>query len=323
MRETNPLQPTVLEADKPFLARLWIYQAERFPIFQHGLMIVTFTFSAIAYCRICRGQTDFVTLPDFAVGAMTSFGFFLLLRLLDEFKDAKEDAAFRPYRPVPRGLVKLKELGWLAVGVVLLQVAINWFVLPKMLWAYGIGLGFIAVMTKEFFVSKWLKSHPIVYMLSHMAVMPVIDFYTTGLDWINAGAKAPEGLLFFLLVTFLNGLVIEIGRKIRAEEAEEQGVETYSFLWGAKKATVVWLGLLVLTFVIANLASYFAGFGNQAILGFVGLLVGCAMPALKFLKTNAQPDAKKIELAAGIWTIGMYLTLGAVPMLIALFKGGS
>jgi 4-hydroxybenzoate polyprenyltransferase len=191
-----------------------------------------------------------------------------------------------------------------------------------MLWAYGIGLGFIAIMTKEFFVSKWLKSHPIVYMLSHMAVMPVIDFYTTGLDWINAGAKAPEGLIFFLLVTFLNGLVIEIGRKIRAEEAEEHGVETYSFLWGAKKATVVWLSLLGLTFVIANLASYFAGFGNQAILGFVGLLAGCAMPALKFLKTNAQPDVKKIELAAGIWTIGMYLTLGAVPMLVALFKGG-
>jgi len=323
MRETNPLQPIVLEADKPFLARLWIYQAERFPVFQHGLMIVTFTFSAIAYCRICRGLTDFVTLPDFAVGAMTSFGFFLLLRLLDEFKDAKEDAAFRPYRPVPRGLVQLNELGWLAVGVVLFQVAVNSVVLPKMLWAYGIGLGFIAIMTKEFFISKWLKSHPIVYMLSHMAVMPVIDFYTTGLDWINAGAKAPEGLIFFLLVTFLNGLVIEIGRKIRAEEAEEHGVETYSFLWGAKKATLVWLGLLGLTFVIANLASYFAGFGNQAIVAFIVLLVLCAMPALKFLKTNVQPDAKKIELAAGIWTIGMYLTLGAVPMLVALFKGGS
>ena len=118
----------------------------------------------------------------------------------------------------------------------------------------GIGLGFIAIMTKEFFVSKWLKSHPIVYMLSHIAVMPVIDFYTTGLDWINAGEKDPEGLIFFLLVTFLNGLVIEIGRKIRAEEAEEHGVETYSFLWGVKKATVVWLSLLGLTFVIANLA---------------------------------------------------------------------
>jgi 4-hydroxybenzoate polyprenyltransferase len=318
--ETN--KPSVLEAEMPFFKRLWIYQAERFPVFQHGLMIVTFTFSAIAYCRICRGQTDFVSLLDFVVGAMTSFGFFLLLRLLDEFKDAEDDAAYRPYRPVPRGLVQLKELGWLAVGVILLQVAINLLVLPKMLWAYGIGLVFIAIMTKEFFISKWLKSHPIVYMLSHMAVMPVIDFYTTGLDWINAGAKAPEGLIFFLLVTFLNGLVIEIGRKIRAEDAEEHGVETYSFLWGAKKATVVWLGLLVLTFVIANLASYFAGFGNQAIFAFIGLLVGCAMPALSFLKTNAQPEAKKIELAAGIWTIGMYLTLGAVPMIVALFKGG-
>jgi 4-hydroxybenzoate polyprenyltransferase len=36
----------------------------------------------------------------------------------------------------------------------------------------------------------------------------------------------------FFWVSFFNGTVLEIGRKIRAPQDEEAGVETYSFLWG-------------------------------------------------------------------------------------------
>ena len=45
----------------------------------------------------------------------TSPVFFLQLRIADEFKDFAEDSRFRPYRPVPRGLVTLTELGWVGV----------------------------------------------------------------------------------------------------------------------------------------------------------------------------------------------------------------
>ena len=41
-------------------------------------------------------------------------------------------------------------------------------------WAY------LAVMYKEFFVRDWLKRWPIVYMVSHMAIMPLIDLFATG-----------------------------------------------------------------------------------------------------------------------------------------------
>jgi 4-hydroxybenzoate polyprenyltransferase len=296
--------------------RLWIYQSERFPIFQHGLMVLTFTFSAASFSRICRGEIGFIEPIHFVAGFLSSLGFFCLLRLFDEFKDAEEDAQYRPYRAVPRGLVSLKELGWLAVLVIACQVTVNLFVMPKMLWAYALALLYIALMSKEFFVAEWLKKRPLLYMASHMMVMPLIDFYTTGLDWINAGVLAPKGLVFFLVVTFLNGIVIEFGRKIRAEEAEEEGVETYSALYGAKKASIAWLGILLMTFAFAVMASYVAGFGKQAILFLIPFLLICALPACLFLKKQTQTYAKKIELASGVWTIGMYLTLGAVPMLI-------
>ncbi len=302
-----------------FLKRFWIYQSERFPFFQNGLMILTFTFSAVSFSRICRGGNGFIPALEFIIGFFTSLGFFFLLRIFDEFKDAEEDAKYRPYRAVPRGLISFKELGWIAFGVIFLQVIMNLIVMPVIMWAYILALAYIAFMTKEFFVSDWLKKKPIIYMASHMLVMPLIDFYTTGLDWINTRIAPPDGLIFFLIVTFLNGIVIEFGRKIRCKEEEEVGVETYSSLYGSTGATVIWLVILLITFGFALTASYYAGFGNYALLFLVPFLLVCSLPAVLFIKNQTQNLAKKIELSAGIWTVGMYLTLGGVPMLITLF----
>lgn len=176
-------------------------------------------------------------------------------------------------------------------------------------------------MAKEFFVRDWLRHHPIVYLVSHMMVMPVFDFYTTGLDWNIAGGGLPKGLIIFLVVTFLNGVVIEIGRKIRAKEAEEVGVETYSYLWGEKGATITWLCILFTTFIFANLACFYAGFGKLTFLFLVFFMLGCSIPAFGFLKTREQKFASKLETMAGIWTIGMYLSLGGIPMILHFIRG--
>ena len=307
------------EKEFNLVRRFLIYQSERFNFIQNGIMILAFTFSAASYSRICRGAEGFISLDVFFTGFLISLAFFFLLRVFDEFKDAKDDAKYRPYRAVPRGLISLKEVGWIGFFTIIFQIVINCFFLPEMLWAYFLGLGYILLMAKEFFVPEWLRTRPIMYLVSHMFVMPLIDFYTTGLDWINAGVQAPRGLIFFLIVTFLNGIVIEIGRKIRAKEAEEEGVETYSALYGAKKATISWLIILFITFIFAMVAVYFAGFGQYAqwfLILFLGL---SSFPAFRFLKTKKQKHAKQIELSAGVWTIAMYLTLGGVPMLIKLF----
>ena len=50
--------------------------------------------------------------------------FFLQLRIADEFKDYEDDARYRPYRPVPRGLVSLRELAWVGVGAAAIQLAL-------------------------------------------------------------------------------------------------------------------------------------------------------------------------------------------------------
>lgn len=307
------------ERDYNLFKRLWIYQKERFPVFSYGLMVLTFTFSAMSYSKFLRGDLDF-SFVTLAAGALTSFGYFFLLRIFDEFKDAEDDAKYRPYRAVPRGLVSFKELTVMAVLIILLQCILNFFFAPKMLWIWVLVIVYMFVMAKEFFIRDWLRNHPVAYLISHMMVMPVIDFYTTGLDWNNAGTQLPQGLLIFLVVTFLNGVVIEIGRKIRAKEAEETGVETYSYLWGEKGATLIWLGILFITFVFANIACFYAGFGKLTFLFLVFFLAFCGAPAVKFLKNRKQEFAAKLETMAGIWTLGMYLSLGGIPMILHFIR---
>lgn len=308
------------EKDLNIFKRFWIYQKERFPVFSYGLMVLTFAFSAMSYSKFLRGELNFSFLT-LLIGAMTSFGYFFLLRIFDEFKDAEDDAKYRPYRAVPRGLVSFKELKWLAIIIIGLQGILNVVFIPKMLWVWGLVIVYMFIMAKEFFVRDWLRKHPVAYLVSHMMIMPVIDFYTTGLDWNNNGISMPNGLIIFLVVTFLNGVVIEIGRKIRAKDAEEVGVETYSYLWGEKGATITWLCVLFTTFVFANIACFYAGFGSMTFLFLVIFLIVCAFPAFKFLKNREQKYASKLETMAGIWTLGMYLSLGGIPMILHIIGG--
>ncbi len=310
---------TMEEKNLNIFRRLWIYQKERFPVFAYGLMVLTFTFSAVSYSKFLRGNYDF-SYFTFLIGATTSFGYFFLLRIFDEFKDKADDAKYRPYRAVPRGLVSFFELKILIFIIILVQLILNLFFIPKMFPIWILVISFMLIMAREFFVGNWLKKHPIFYLLSHMLVMPIIDFYTTGLDWMD-NENIPRGLVIFLIITFLNGVVIEVGRKIRANSAEEFGVVTYSSLWGEKNATIIWIIILFITFICSNFACLFAGFSKLMVIYLTCFYLLCIYPAVAFLITKKQKDAQKIETAAGIWTIGMYLSLGGIPMIIHLLGG--
>jgi hypothetical protein len=224
------------------LSRLWQYQAERFPLFAHGLLIAAFTFSAIAYTRASRGMEGFIAWPIFAGGAFLTVTLFLLVRIFDEHKDQEEDREHRPHLPVPRGLVTLPELRNLGIIVVVLQIALQLWLFPKMLPFYALVVGYLSLMGKEFFIAEWLKKHPFWYVTSHMFIIPLVDVYASGLDWHLAGAKPPFGLVFFFIVSYFNGIVLEIGRKIRTPENE--AINTYSRMMGATKATQLWLVVL-------------------------------------------------------------------------------
>jgi len=316
----SKIYPPAVETRASLIQRLWIYQKERFPIFKHTILIATFTFSAIAYARLCRGAAGFIPWYDYLAGVFMTFTLFLLLRIADEFKDQKEDAKYRAYLPVPRGLVLLSELKKMAMITLGLQAIVIIFFQPALWKLFLLVLVYLSLMRVEFFIPKWLKQQPILYMTSHMMIIPLIDYFASGLDWLNAGTTAPKGILFFFIVSFLNGIVLEFGRKIKAPQSEEPGVQSYTSLYGTKKAVIYWLIVLLLTAITSALAANYANFSLAMQLIFPAIAILLSVPAILFIRKPSDQAAKWIENSSGIWTLSMYLLLGGLPMLINLIN---
>jgi len=295
--------------------RWWIYQRERFPLLTQGPVIAAFSFSAVSFSALLRHRAGPPPGGVVIVAFLTAIVFFLQLRIADEFKDAEDDARFRPYRPVPRGLVRLQELAIVAVVGGLLQLLLAvWLdralvALLILVWLY------LGMMSKEFFVRDWLKAHPFTYMWTHMLIIPLIDLYTSACDWLVAGAALPRGLSWFLAASYCNGVVVEIGRKIRAPESEERGVDTYTAVWGRRTAVLAWLSGLTSAGAFAVIASSRVGFVLPTLALVVTLLAGAALAAARFLGNPVAARAAFFEPISGLWTLLIYLSLGVVPLL--------
>jgi 4-hydroxybenzoate polyprenyltransferase len=300
----------------PLASRLWQYQKERFPLAAYLPMVVVFTASAAAYSRLARGAAGWIPWDRFAVGAFTALVFFAWLRLLDEHKDAHVDRRYRSELPVPRGLVTLAELRRVGLAALALALLLNALVAPRLLLAIALVALWAALMTREFFAPEWLRARPTLYLVSHMLIMPLIDFYTTGLDWLAAGVAPSGALALFLSLTFLNGVVVEVGRKLRAPGAEREGVDPYTKAWGLRAAPLVWLAVLAATATVAALAlrPLGAGAGEYALLAL--LAAAAAGTGLAFLARPSESSAKRVETASGLWTIAMYLLLGVGQLLL-------
>lgn len=293
------------------MKRWWIYQKERFPVFAHGPLIAAFSACAVAFSRMLRGAQP----PGWQAYA-TAFGvcllMFLQLRIADEFKDKHEDARWRPYRPVPRGLVSLGELRIVFILAALIQAALALALDVRLFAVLAVAWFYLTLMSVEFFCRDWLKARPVVYLLSHMGIMPLVDFFGTSCEWLPRGAAMPRGLGWFLTASFFNGIVIEIGRKLRQPADEEEGVETYSRLWGKRGGAMVWLGAMAATMICAGMAAMQIGFHIQLFAVMGVLLIAAGLVSARYVRRDMH--GKRIESLTGLWTLALYLTLGLIPL---------
>ena len=295
--------------------RWWVYQRERFPVVPYGLLVAVFSLSALTYSALVRTQARWPDPGTFLVASLCAFLFFLQLRIFDEWKDYEDDRRYRPYRAVPRGLVTLNDLRklWVLAALVQLALVLWWGVrLAPLLIAVW---GYMGLMGKEFFVREWLKAHPLSYLWSHMLILPLIYLFVTACDPSMEGEARGRGMAWFLSAGFFNGVVIEIGRKIRAPQDEEHNVETYTALWGRRNAVRAWAAALALSALGACLAAREVHFLGSAgwMLG-IGL-GGAAVMGARFLNASLSTSAKAIEHFSSAWTLLLHFSLGPAPLL--------
>ncbi|MDD4972933.1 MAG: hypothetical protein PHY93_01205 [Bacteriovorax sp.] len=109
------------------------------------------------------------------------FLFFLLLRMMDEYKDYDKDVLAHPKRPLPRGLIPLPEFKMgITIGlftligfdfVLLLAGYVNSFYL------YSLVIVHLWLMYKEFYVAKWINARPLLYAVTHQLILVTLCLY--------------------------------------------------------------------------------------------------------------------------------------------------
>ena len=106
-----------------FIKKWYTYQKERFPILTYGIYIFAIVFATFCFSDYYGNMFKVKSIEiAYSMGTMeytrnwmkmipmfiVVFLQFLMVRIIDEFKDYEEDCKYRPYRPVPRGLITLK-----------------------------------------------------------------------------------------------------------------------------------------------------------------------------------------------------------------------
>ena len=342
-----------------YIKNFKIYLNERFPLGKNSFFVLIFTLSGYIYTELLYNskiikpillkeinrasllwdkEIDKVPiiwyklLPLFII----IFMFFFQLRITDEFKDYEEDLKYRSYRPVQRGIISLKALGKIGLATIIIQIILAHVINPKLIYFMLLVWIYMFLMTKEFFIKNWLTERILIYALSHVVIMIFITLVIVkGTGYILQDHFSETlylllekyeknifiGLIPLFALNYLNGIVLEIGRKTRRADEEEHGVQTYSKLWGRKKAVIILSLLFIIEYLLVILGlthtykEYFF-FGGLTLL--VILIVSIYF-MVKFLKKDLS--GKIVETVSGLWIIFSSMSLGLLPyFLFSLIK---
>ena len=337
-----------------YIKNFKIYLNERFPLGKNSFFVLIFTLSSYIYTELLYNskiikpillkeisrasllwdkEIDKVPiiwyklLPLFII----IFMFFFQLRITDEFKDYEEDLKYRSYRPVQRGVISLKTLRKIGIATVIVQIILAHIINPKLIYFMLLVWVYMFLMTKEFFIKNWLTEKILIYALSHVVIMIFITLVIVkGTGYILQDHFSETlylllekyeknifiGLIPLFALNYLNGIVLEIGRKTRRADEEEHGVQTYSKLWGRKKAVIILSLLFIIEYLLVILGlthtykEYFF-FGGLTLLV---ILVVSIYFMVKFLKKDLS--GKIVETVSGLWIIFSSMCMGLLQYFV-------
>jgi 4-hydroxybenzoate polyprenyltransferase len=194
------------------------------------------------------------------VGAFTVFGFLLFLRIADDFKDFKTDSRLFPERALPSGRVKKLDLAVLLTIDLVLMLTLNLLFMNN-LYFFLLLMGYGALMSVWFFSRAKIQPNLPLALVTHNPIQLIINIYVISYTCIKYGIPMISYANFLILFSlYFDGLVWEIGRKIRAPEDETDYV-TYSKLFGVRKpmlfiAAIMFVDLITSTLMLTQLFSW-------------------------------------------------------------------
>ena len=321
-----------------YIKNFKIYLNERFPLGKNSFFVLIFTLSGYIYTSLLYNSkimylfTNGVKIGIFQYKIIALFiiifMFFFQLRITDEFKDYEEDLKYRAYRPVQRGIICLKTLEKIGIATVIIQIMLAHVINPEIIYFIIFVWIYMFLVAKEFFIKKWLTKRILIYALSHVVIMVFITLVIVEATQYIVPKNIFDvfilqryrhnidfALIPLFTLNYLNGIVLEIGRKMRRADEEEHGVQTYNKLWGRKKAVVVLSLLFVIEYflVILELAHTYEKYFFFGRLTLLVILIVSIYFMIKFLKKDLS--GKIVETVSGLWIIFSSMSLGLLPYL--------
>ena len=169
-------RPVALDP-RPLAARLWTYQAERFPLTSQGMLIVLFALSCVCFGALTRGSPQPPPSESVLIAIVVVFCFFFQFRIADEHRDYDEDVRLRPELPVPNGTITLPELDIFLVGTMAIQLVLTAalhppllaLLFPPWLWIFLVRNDFFArALPKATWDKPWMASVERVVMVHRL-----------------------------------------------------------------------------------------------------------------------------------------------------------
>jgi 4-hydroxybenzoate polyprenyltransferase len=218
-----------------------IYLGEMFSIPQHALMATLTYLSLALFARWVERQNSPVASWYTLLGAGGIFGLWLILRLMDELKDADIDRELFPGRPVPSGRVYAIDIKRSLAGMIVVYLIAH-LAAGQSLWSALLVVGYAFLMFERFFAADVLRRNLILTLVTHNPIIPLMlahGFVVFAAEHGLSIERLDWGLIIpFIVMLWMPHLGWELARKIRSIE-EETAYVTYSRLFGYRGATAL------------------------------------------------------------------------------------
>ena len=188
-----------------------------------------------------------------ALFALISFVLFMVIaRMMDEIKDYEKDKLANPSRPLPRGLISLREMNF-ALRILMIIIAFFAFYLGMKTSVlqgalFGFSLIYLWFMYKEFYVGKRLADFPFLYALTHQIVM--IPLYLFFVSLFSFEFLYHPLAWIFVAINLFSSLSFEFARKLKPDA--HAAARTYRQHYGLRSASSIafFFQLLSMAFTI-------------------------------------------------------------------------
>jgi 4-hydroxybenzoate polyprenyltransferase len=228
IEDRSSTSPPSLTRDSPLRERFAAWAVTRFPPAVWMVLSVMFLDAALIGSR-AAGHQPVALAPEDLAGLVAFVLFFLGIRVYDEHKDYESDRVHHTDRLTVTGVMPLSDLRRINAVALALQAAICIWIdrgLGPVVGTWLITVAWSLLMLKEFFVSRWLQSHPVLYSVSHAGVMPLAIVWAVT---IGARRLVSDPAVWWLCgLTVVSAFLLELCRKLRGPNDEEPGVESYT-----------------------------------------------------------------------------------------------